>query len=302
MAAQCNPRALATVGAAGFAVHVALVALFWPIPPVHNGYSVPLYLLGNLSVLAVAGAVWWAGPAPWRTDRAAAAVDAIGTVGWRLAVAAGIGVVVTAALALRLVAPDTYYAFWREEGVFEPLTLLCYAASAGLLWRAAPGAGRSGGVAASGGRPWRLAAIGFVVLALEEVDYFGIFGGLIGRIDGEYAGSLHDIVRLASLGLVGAVAWAVIGAVALAGGFLLWRAGWLDFGWIGRRLTEPAATWLALAAAFLAAAMIEESYLFGVRFAQPTPEEAIELGGGLALAAWAVESAAGLARPGDDRT
>lgn len=274
---------MAAVGAAAFAVHVALVALYWPIPPIHGSYSVPLYLLGNLSVLVVAGAVWRGGPGllgPW--------LESAGSPRWRVAVLAGILATVGGALLLRAAAPDTYFAFWREEGVFEPLTLFCYAAGAGLLWSVAPeGPDR---------RPWRLAALFLLLLALEEIDYFGIFGGMIGRIEGEYAGSLHDLIRLTALGIAGTGAWIVIGALAVAIALLLWRTGWIDPRWIAARLTSPAATWLLLAAAFLAAAAIEEAGLFGVRAAKPTPEEAIELGGGLSLAAWALESAAGIRR------
>lgn len=271
------------MGAAVFAVHVALVTLFWPIPPVHNGYSVPLYFLGNLSVLAVAWAVLRGGPALLgvRAER-------VGTPRWRLGALAGLVAIVTAALALRAVAPDTYYAYWREEGVFEPLTLFAYAAGGALLWRAAPESADRG--------PWRLAALGFVVLALEEIDWFGIFGGIIGRVHGEYAGSLHDLIRLGALGLVGPLAWAVVAGAAAVLAAVLWRIGWLDPRWIAARLTSPAAGWLVLAAVLVGLGAVEDAGLFGVAAAKPTPEEALEMGGGLALLAWAVESAAAIAR------
>lgn len=271
------------MGAAAFAVHVVLVALFWPVPPMVGSYSAPLYLLGNLSVLAIAAAVWRAGAgavAPWSRT--------IGTPRWRLAALAIVIAAMAGGLALRALDRDLYFAFWREEGVFEPLTLLAYAASAALLWKAAE--------ASEARRPWRLAALLFLFLALEEIDYFGIFGGLIGRIDGAYAGSLHDVIRLAALGLVGPLAWAVIAVLALAAGYLLWRFGWLDFGWIARRLTSPEAAWIGLAAVLLAIAGAEDAEMITLVTGKPTAEEAIEMGGGLALAVWAVESAAALLR------
>lgn len=285
MAAQCNPRTLATVGAAAFALHVVLVALFWPIPPMVGSYSAPLYLLGNLSALAIAAAVWRAGAgavAPWSRT--------IGTPGWRLAVLALVLAAVVGGLALRAVDRDLYFDFWREEGVFEPLTLLAYAASAALLWRTA------GRAASTSKRPWRLSALFFLFLALEEVDWFGIFGGVIGRIEGAYAGSLHDVIRLAALGLVGPVAWAILAALALGLAYALWRIGWLDFGWIGRRVTAAEIGWVALAAVLLAVAAAEDAEMLVLVTGTPTAEEAIEMGGGLALAAWAVESAAGIVR------
>ncbi len=266
-----------------FAVHVVLVALFWPIPPTVGSYSAPLYLLGNLSVLAIAAAAWRAGPAavaPWRRT--------IGTPGWRLAAFVVVIGSVAGGLALRAVDRDLYFAFWREEGVFEPLTLLAYAASAALLWKTAD--------ATRASRPWRLAALFFLFLALEEIDYFGIFGGLIGRIDGAYAGSLHDVIRLTALGVMGPVAWAVLGALALALAYGLWRAGWLDFGWIARRAASPEAAWVALAAVLLAIAAAEDAEMIRLVTVNPTAEEAIELGGGLALATWAVESVAAILR------
>lgn len=68
----------------------------------------------------------------------------------------------------------------------------------------------------------------YALLALEEVDYLGIFGGLIGRIDGIYAGSPHDLIRLATEGLLPTEV--LLGAAGLltAVGFLLWRAGFLQ--------------------------------------------------------------------------
>lgn len=271
------------MGAAAFAVHVALVSLWWPIPPMVGSFSAPLYLLGNLSVLLVAAAVWRAGPravSPWS--------DSIGTPAWRLAAFAIVAGGVVAGLALRVVDRELYFDYWREEGVFEPLTLFAFAASAALLWNTAALAERT--------RPWRLAALAFLFLALEEVDWFGIFGGVIGRIEGAYAGSLHDVIRLAALGLVGAIAWAVLGAIALVLAYALWRGRWLDFGWIRRRILAPEIGWVVLAAALLALAAAEDAEMVVLVTGKPTAEEAIEMGGGFALAAWALESAARIVR------
>ncbi|HUP19863.1 MAG TPA: hypothetical protein VM778_07915 [Gemmatimonadota bacterium] len=280
-----RPARLAILGLSLFVLHAALTAALDPIPPIHNGYSVPSYLLGNVAALLVAWAVFRGS-----TDGVAARADAIGRPATRALMALGVAAAVGLALALREIDPELYREFGREEGVFEPLTLLAYAGSAGLLWSAG---GRWGGAER---KPWRMAALAFVFLSLEEIDYFGIFGGMIGRIDGEYAGSLHDLIRLWALGLVGPVANALLAGVALAGVALLWRAGYLKPGWVVGLARRPEAAWAAAGAAFLAAAASEEARLFGWDAAYPALEEALEMGGGLSLAAWSVESAARLAR------
>ena len=85
-------------------------------------------------------------------------------------------------------------------------------------------------------RPW-LGVVGvYTLLGLEEIDYFGIFGGLIGRIEGVYAGSLHDLVRLFTEGVLAWLTWALIG-LALTAAHL--------FGWVARPPTPEEAVELA---------------------------------------------------------
>ncbi|GIX46376.1 MAG: hypothetical protein KatS3mg131_0587 [Candidatus Tectimicrobiota bacterium] len=45
-------------------------------------------------------------------------------------------------------------------------------------------------------KPYRLLVFLCVLAFLEECDYLGIFGGLIGRIDGVYVGAIHDLLNL----------------------------------------------------------------------------------------------------------
>lgn len=280
------PGRLAGLGLALLTLHAVLLAVLEPIPPVHNGYSVPSYLLGNGAALLIAWAVLRRGP-EWLTPHA----DRLGVAPSRAAAVLGIAAALAGALALRAAAPGVYYDFWREEGLFEPITLLAYSSGAALLW-----AGSGRWAAEAGRRPWRLAAFAFLFLALEEVDYFGIFGGLIGRIEGEYAGSLHDVIRLSALGLLGPVAYGVMIGIALGAAYLLWRGGWLRPAWLVDQARRSEALWVLAAALFLAIAAAEEAALFGWVAAQPTPEEAVEMAGGLCLAMWAVESAAHIAR------
>jgi hypothetical protein len=266
-------------GLALLALH-ALLLFFPPIPPVLNGSSVPLYALSlavagflAAAVARRAGAIlaWWgrAGAGP----RALAAILPLAAL--------------ALAFLFRAAAMERYARFQREEGVFETLTLAAYLAGAILLWRA------SAAAPAGERKPWRLLAALYVWLALEEVDYFSLFGGMIGRIRGEYAGSLHDVIRLTALGIMGARAWAVLAAVALVAILLLWRRGYLAPRWILARAADPRLAWAAAGLAFLAAALTEEAHFFGWTFAVPTPEEPVELTGAIYLAVYALEEAAG---------
>jgi hypothetical protein len=130
---------------------------------------------------------------------------------------------------------------------------------------------------------------GFVFLTLEEVDYLGIFGGAIGRIDGVYVGSLHDLLQLAKAELL-PEALAAAGAVAaLVGIGYLWRTGYLQPARLVRVATSVQGLWLACAVAFQALAAAEEVGLLGVSFGAPSPEELIEMLGALCMAGFTLE-------------
>lgn len=73
-------------------------------------------------------------------------------------------------------------------------------------------------------RPYRLLAAGALLLILEEIDYFGVFGGLLGRVGGVHVGSFHDLLNLAEHY---PIVWLGLGAAALALGITLWRQGYL---------------------------------------------------------------------------
>lgn len=190
-------------------------------------------------------------------------------------------------LAMREWAPGPFGRFSRETGLWEPLSLLCYWASALLVYRAIPADGET-----ADRRSWLLVAGGYAFLGFEEIDWFSIFGGLIGRIDGVYAGSLHDLIRLVAEGVLSPVGLAVVAAVLLTGGILLWRTGWVD----PRFLTGLAArlefAWFGVGFALLWIAASEEAHLFGWVARPPTPEEAVEMVGALCLAVYALELSA----------
>jgi hypothetical protein len=131
--------------------------------------------------------------------------------------------------------------------------------------------------------------VGFVFLTLEEIDYLGIFGGAIGRIDGIYVGSLHDLLQLAKAELL-PEALAAAGAVAaLVGIGYLWRTGYLQPARVVRVATSVQGVWLACAVAFQALAAAEEVGLLGVSFGSPSPEELIEMLGALCMAGFTLE-------------
>ena len=274
------PRAAIAV----FLVHFTLL-FFPPIPPLLKG-SVLSFVLGHTFAFLAAWSVarhgrtvrdWWYRCSAIRQ----------GMIG-----AATAGVLVFLFLAVQERFPDVAFRYGREEGLWEPLTLALYASAAVLLFQAARE--RGGGSA----NELRLLASGFVFLVLEEVDYLGIFGGLIGRVDGVYAGALHDLVPLLARDLV---PWYVmvllIGAGALAAG-LTYRRLDLSVMRLASRLRGPSGVWAAVGVLALSFALAGESSLLGISWQQPTPEELIELIGALGLAGFAlIQAGPPLPRP-----
>jgi hypothetical protein len=259
-----------------FAVHVTLL-FFPPIPPLHKG-SMWSYMLGYLTVVLAVRAASAGGPrmTAWWSREAA-------LVRWRQTMAA-LGVVAGVGWFLRAGLPETFARFSREEGAWEPITLFCYAAAALLLLHRARDVSEP-----SFGRHLRLVGVGFVFLTLEEIDYLGIFGGAIGRIDGIYVGSLHDLLLLAKAELL-PEALAAAGAVAaLVGIGYLWRTGYLQPTRLVRVAVSVQGLWLTCAVAFQALAAAEEVGLLGVSFGAPSPEELIEMLGALCMAGFTLE-------------
>lgn len=269
-----DPTAL-RVGLALLGLHVALL-LVPPVPPYWKG-SLPSYILGYVAILLLFRAF------ATRREAATTRWASAGAARRQLLAAGALATVLAGAFALRALAPETFVRFSREEGLWEPLTLFCYLASALLLW---PGAGSTGD---RDRRPWVLASAFFLLLVLEEIDWFGIFGGVIGRVEGIYAGSLHDIIRLVAEGVMPPLAMTIIAAGTLVVLLLLLRSGYLAPRWIGDRLREPAFLWFVIGAGFLLAAAAEDALLFGGLAAEPSPEEALELAGALCLFVYAFE-------------
>jgi hypothetical protein len=249
-----------------FGLHAVLL-FFPPLPPYFHG-SIWAYLLGYgaviLAVVAVAPRVrslarWWEGlESGRRVLLAAACVAAILAIG----------------LAVRAASPETFIRWSREEGVYEPLTLLTYlVAGMTLLAVARDQSGRDR-------RFLQFFGAGFFLLALEEVDYLGIVGGIVGRIDGVYVGTPHDLIHLALAGsLTVAIAVVVLVIIGILAGALLWT-GYLQPWRVLRTVFSPRGLWLLAGAAFLGWAVLEDASAWHP-LGLPRLEEALELAGAL---------------------
>jgi hypothetical protein len=186
---------------------------------------------------------------------------------------------------LQWVSPGLYDRWSSPEGVWEALTVLFWLASALLLVasarHASPGTRRH----------FHLMAGVFVLFFLEEIDYFGIFGGLIGRINGVYVGAPHDLVNLALHGHLPPAGYAAIaGVVVLLLGLLL-RSGHIQPRRILATLRSPAGPWVLVGAVALGVAQVEDVGLIQLG-ADPGMEELLEAVAGWAGVTFALEVAA----------
>lgn len=266
------------MGAAGFlyAIHLALL-FFPPLPPDVKG-SLWDYLTGYVAV-----ALGWVGlyrVAPRLTDawRSRPRVRRAAMVG------GGAALLLLFGLGLRALSPELFVRFSREEGAWEPIGLFLYGGTAILLFRTA-----SDAVTELDRRFLSLFAWGYAFLAAEEVDYFGIFGGLIGRIEGVYTGSLHDLVQLGSEGLLSPLVVVFLGALAVALGVALLRRGYLQPARLGGLVLSRSGLWLLGGAVFVAAALAGEAHYIGL--GDPSAEELLELAGTLCLAGFGLDVA-----------
>lgn len=242
------------------------------------GYAAVALLLGDLWRHTDEIRAWWAAIHPRRR-----------TVAALLTVAAALA----GTLALREWAPGVFGRLSRETGLWEPLSLLAYWGGAILIHRALPRDAARGAR-----RPWLAVAAAYAFLGFEEIDWFSIFGGLIGRIDGVYAGSLHDLIRLVAEDVLSPAGLAAVAAVLVGVAILLWRTGWLEPRFLARLAARAEFAWFVVGFALLWVAASEEAHLFGWVARPPTPEEAVEMVGALCLAVYALEiSVRGPLRP-----
>lgn len=298
------PRPLGRAGttaAALFVIH-ALVLFLPPLPPDVKG-SLWSYVLGYTGVVFAAIEV--------RAHAPALAAWCAGFPGPRRA-ALGLGsaaIVLTGGLAIRWYAPALFERWSREEGVWEPLTLMTFLAAAFLLFAAAriPAARAAARTdafddrrGAHQRRHLQLFGAGYLLLVLEEIDYFGIFGGIIGRVEGVYVGSPHDLIGLAAKGLLPLWAVGLLAGGAVMATALLLRAGLLQPARFARALLVRRGLWLLAYGLLIAMAQVEDLSLFYL-LGEPRIEELLELTGAVLLLAFAADLAASATDSAADR-
>ncbi|NIW35146.1 MAG: hypothetical protein GWN32_00775 [Gemmatimonadetes bacterium] len=266
-------------GLALFAVHVVLL-FFPPIPP------------------DIKGSLWW-----WLTAYIPVALLLVETGrSWRVIVSAWgdhprgrrftgglllvLGVLIFGAT-LRAYVPWLHEHFHREEGLFEPIMLYGYLASAIVLF------GHARDLLGDERKNVRFIASLYLLLGLEEIDYFGIFGGIFGRVEGVYAGSLHDLITLGARGVLSPTVWTIIAIVFVAVLVLVWWRGYLQPGRLLSLVGSTDFLWVSVAVGFVFAAAVTEVGLFGFQMAEPTLEETLELCAALCFAFYALTLAAG---------
>lgn len=259
-----------------FAVHAVLLFLP-PIPPDIKG-SLWSYMLGYGAVILGAFEIAPRAGALARRWRASPP---------RRRVATGVGAAfgaLFAGLALRLASPDVFVRWAREEGVFEPLTVFAYLLGGLALFCAASA------VAGRERRHLRFLGAGFFLLVLEEIDYLGIAGGTIGRVNGVYVGAPHDLINLTLEGLLTPGIAAVLVAAFATATAALWWTGYLQPVRLARTVLSPSGLWFAGGATLLVVAQAEDAGVFFV-FGLPRIEELLELTGAILLLAFALDVA-----------
>jgi hypothetical protein len=115
--------------------------------------------------------------------------------------------------------PELTTTLARESGPVEPIQTGLYVIASWLAWRCARRALRP-----DEERLYRVANIAFAWLALEEVEFFGVFEMLVGgRIHGVWVRGGHDFIALALR--VPAVRGALIGLAVLLVAVAVWYVG-----------------------------------------------------------------------------
>jgi hypothetical protein len=172
-------------------------------------------------------------------------------------------------------------ALTREWGLAEPAEATLYLAAAWIAWRHAGLLGR-----APDARCYRFVSVFCGVLALEEMDWLGLLGPLIGRLGSAnvYLGSSHDLLKVAWHYHWVAIPLALSALLVLGA---VWYRGYLTVGFVRREILDPTTLPLcaALAAQALAQTLDVDDTLLSTRhpFFHYPLEEPLELLSGLLL-------------------
>lgn len=276
------PRGLSWRGRAAFAIFGihAILLFFPPLPPDVKGSLWDYVLAYSAVLLGALELARWAPILAARWSRLSGTGRAGGVYG-------AAAMLLVLGWGMQDVLPGLFARFSREEGLWEPVNLLVYIGAALVLLASSGEGGRDRR------KHLRLLGILYALLALEEVDYFGIFGGFIGRIDGVYVGFPHDLVRLWAEGLLPPGVAAALAVALLAVAAAAWRAGYFQPDRLVALLRPRTGRWLLPGALLVGFALAGEAHLFGLGLDRPMPEEVLELAGALFLGALALEVAAG---------
>ena len=166
--------------------------------------------------------------------RGLAAVAAL-SPGRRLALLGMAAVVPLAVLGLIAIGWPAYArALTREWGLVEPAEATLYLAAAWIALRHAALLGPK----APDARCFRFVAFSCGVLALEEMDWFGLVGPIIGRIGAPnvYLGSSHDLLKVAWHYHWFAIPLALSALLVLA---VVWYRGYITVGFVRREMFDP---------------------------------------------------------------
>ncbi len=125
-------------------------------------------------------------------------------------------------------------ALTREWGLVEPAEATLYLTAAWIAWRHAVLLGPR----APDARCFRFVAFFCGVLALEEMDWLGVVGPLVGRIGAAnvYLGSSHDLLKVAWHYHWFAIPLALSALLVLG---MVWYRGYLTVGFIRREMFDP---------------------------------------------------------------
>jgi hypothetical protein len=176
-------------------------------------YQLVGMLLSHASVLLLLAGLY---PSRRRLLELARRGSASGWLGGAALVSLAIGVTW---VALYRQWPELTTTLARESGPVEPIQTGLYVIASWLAWHCARRASRP-----DEERLYRVANIAFAWLALEEVEFFGIFETLIGgRIHGVWVRAGHDFIALALQ--VPAVRAALVGVALLLVAGAIWYAG-----------------------------------------------------------------------------
>jgi hypothetical protein len=155
-------------------------------------------------------------------------------------------VFIAAWMALYSALPSYATSLARESGPLEPLQAGLYVTASWLAFRSAAQAGTEER------RFFRAVGIVCVWLALEEVEYFGVFEMLVGgRIHGVWVRAVHDFIALGVK--VAAVRMALIGLAVATLGLGIW---WVGLRSVLRQVRSVAAVPGVLAVATLALSQV----------------------------------------------